>query len=505
LWRFALAAVLVIGFAAATTAVAGLLQVQNIVDALNLSPSLKDTGVQLPAPGQPQTLLLIGSDHRYGTSYKASNTDTMMLVRINDSSSTINVLSIPRDLKVQLPGGGIGKLNSAYSIGGGPKALIKTLKSQVFPGLQVNHVIDVNFGGFEKLINAIGCVYADADHRYFNVSALGVNNYSSIDVQPGYQKMCGTEALQFVRFRHTDSDITRSARQQDFLRWAKDGYSTSQLVSNRERLVKIFGANSQSDHSLHTTDGIIELFDLIINAQSEHLAVKQLKFPYMYDNGSCGGVSATGALLPGVCADYVVPTSAAAEHQVYREFMTPTKATVHKAVKRHKKAKLSTAGLISDAAGGRSQAAAVAKATFPVYYPTLRLASSEYCLSITGNCNDGSEPATAYTGSYPRVYKINGPGGPFSAYRMTVDVNSVMGQYYGIQGVNWLHPPILNNVSAMRTVNGKKLMLYYNGSHLSMVAWRTPTSSYWISNSLDSTALTNAQMLEIAGSLAKYH
>src|SRR5262245_52684194 len=54
LWRFALASLLVIGFAAATTAVAGLLQVKNIVDALNLSPSLKDTGVQLPAPGEPQ-------------------------------------------------------------------------------------------------------------------------------------------------------------------------------------------------------------------------------------------------------------------------------------------------------------------------------------------------------------------------------------------------------------------------------------------------------------------
>jgi hypothetical protein len=147
----------------------------------------------------------------------------------------------------------------------------------------------------------------------------------------------------------------------------------------------------------------------------------------------------------------------------------------------------------------------VAKAGFPIYYPTLRLASSEYCLSITANCDDGSEPQTAYTGSYPREYSINGAGGRYGAYRMTVDVNSVEGKYYGIQGVNWLHPPILNNAGGTRTVHGKKLMLYYNGSHLAMVAWRTPNSSYWISNSLDSSALTNAQMLEIAGSLTKYH
>jgi LCP family protein required for cell wall assembly len=504
LWRFALASVLIIGFVAATTAVAGLLQVKNIVDALNLSPSLKNTGVELPAPGKPETLLLIGSDHRYGTPYTAANTDTMMLVRIDDSSQTINVLSIPRDLKVELPGGGIGKLNSAYALGGGPKALIKTLKTQVFPGLQVNHVIDVNFGGFEKLIDAIGCVNADADHRYYNVSQLGADNYSSIDVQPGYQKMCGAEALSFVRFRHTDSDIVRAARQQDFLRWAKDGYSAGQLVNDRDKLVKIFGKNSQSDHFLHTTDGILELFDLVVNAQK--LAVKQVKFPYVYDNGSCGGFSATGTLLPATCADYVVPISSAAEHQAYRTFMAPTQPKAKPATtKHHKKAKLSTAGLIADAAGAHSQAAALTHPGFPVYVPKLRLSSAEYCLAITANCNDGAEPSTAYTDSYPRQYKINGKGGRYDAYRITVDVNSVEGQYYGIQGVNWLTPPILNNASGYRTINGKKLMLFYNGAHLSMVAWRTATSSYWISNSLTSTALDNAQMLEIAASLTRTH
>ena len=116
LWRFLLAGVLIIGFAAATTAVAGLLEVQNIVGDFNLTPALKDARVTLPPPGAPQTLLLIGSDHRAGTSYKTSNTDTMMLVRVNDNSSTINVLSVPRDLRVQIPMGGVmttQKINAA--------------------------------------------------------------------------------------------------------------------------------------------------------------------------------------------------------------------------------------------------------------------------------------------------------------------------------------------------------------------------------------------------------
>ena len=97
----------------------------------------------------------------------------------------------------------------------------------MFPGLKVNHIIDVNFGGFETLVNAIGCVYTDVDHRYYNNTAL--TDYSSIDIQPGYQKLCGDQRASFVRFRHTDTDIVRNARQQDFLRWAKDQFSPTQI------------------------------------------------------------------------------------------------------------------------------------------------------------------------------------------------------------------------------------------------------------------------------------
>ena len=114
----------------------------------------------------------------------------MMLVRLDPASATINLLSIPRDLEVQLySGGGAGRLNAANSIGG-PNLLIRILSTQVFPGLQVNHIIDVNFGGFEALVNSVGCVYVDVDHRYYNNTAY--TNYSSIDLKPGYQKLCGS-------------------------------------------------------------------------------------------------------------------------------------------------------------------------------------------------------------------------------------------------------------------------------------------------------------------------
>jgi polyisoprenyl-teichoic acid--peptidoglycan teichoic acid transferase len=221
-------------------------------------------GITLPKPGAPQTILLIGSDHRSGvTSFKKSNTDTMLLVRLNAASSTINVMSIPRDLQVEIHGFGSDKINAAYSEGG-YGLLIKTIKQNVFPDLHVNHIVDTNFAGFSDLVDAIGCVYADADRRYYNVSAPGLNDDSSIDIEPGYQKLCGhnqsvSGALPFVRFRHTDTDIVREARQQDFIRWAKEQYPISKLVANRDRLLRIFGKHSTLDKTLQTEDGILEL------------------------------------------------------------------------------------------------------------------------------------------------------------------------------------------------------------------------------------------------------
>src|SRR3984885_10107951 len=283
LWRFLLAAIIVIGATAATTAVAGLLQVKQIVDYISINPGVVSKQIVLPKPGSPETILLIGSDHRAGESFRDSNTDTMLLVRLNAASSTINVMSIPRDLQVTIPGYGPAKINSAYT-DGGYGLLIRTIRDNVFPRFRPNHIVDTNFTGFSDLVDAIGCVYSDVDHRYYNQSqpAPSPDNYSSIDIQPGYQKLCGDNqsirgALAFVRFRHTDSDIVRNARQQDFIRWAKDQYSSSQLLDNRNQLLKIFGSHVETDHDLHTVDGLINLFDLAVFSDGH--SIKSIPFP----------------------------------------------------------------------------------------------------------------------------------------------------------------------------------------------------------------------------------
>lgn len=83
---------------------------------------------------------------------------------------------------------------------------------------------------------------------------------------------------------------------------------------------------------------------------------------------------------------------------------------------------------------------------------------------------------------------------------MTLVVNASQGQYYGVQGTTWLHPPLLDHPQATKVVDGKQLSLFAEGGRLTVVAWRTPGAVYWISNTL-TDKLSNQQMVAIAASL----
>ncbi len=152
-------------------------------------------------------------------------------MRFDPDQGQTSVLSIPRDLMVNIdtPQRRVlpeEKINAAYTIGaklgGTNEASVlaaETIKREVFPDLQLNGIIDVNFAGFIKVVDTLGCAYVNVDHRYYNENVGSTEtDYTSINLQPGYQKLCYENALDYVRYRHTDSDFVRVARQQDFLR-----------------------------------------------------------------------------------------------------------------------------------------------------------------------------------------------------------------------------------------------------------------------------------------------
>ena len=130
-------------------------------------------------------------------------------------------MSIPRDLQGRHPGlRRPQKINAAYELGG-PRLTVDgqgAASTRPSAPFKINHVVNVDFGGFRRAINYIGGVYVDIDRRYYNDNTQGGENYATIDVDPGYQKLKGRDALDYVRYRHSDNDLVRAARQQDFLR-----------------------------------------------------------------------------------------------------------------------------------------------------------------------------------------------------------------------------------------------------------------------------------------------
>jgi LCP family protein required for cell wall assembly len=181
-------------------------------------PNLKAADQQLApvvdAATQPAVGLVLGYDKRYGSGSSLGHSDTLMLIRVDPKTKILSLLSLPRDMYVNVPGLGMRKINDAYAYGGAPLA-IKTV-SQVL-GVKINYYVPVNFHLFRQTVDIFHGVYIDVDRRYYHANN-SAGNYAAIDLQPGYQKLSGFQALQYVRYRHLDSDFIRTARQQAFVR-----------------------------------------------------------------------------------------------------------------------------------------------------------------------------------------------------------------------------------------------------------------------------------------------
>jgi LCP family protein required for cell wall assembly len=218
------------------------------------TPDVKRAAKQLDIPlaNRAAIALIVGFDRRKGVEDSdTSRSDTMMLVRADPISKTISLLSFPRDLYVTLycpdkqtgdpVAQGHGRINGAYAIceSQGSLATVKQLT-----GLPINYLITVDFHGFKQVVDTLDGVWMDVDRRYYNKNVgTAETDYADINLKPGYQRLNGNDALEFVRFRHTDSDLTRLARQQAFVKAFKQQVSSSLSPLSLPRLVTAMTKN----------------------------------------------------------------------------------------------------------------------------------------------------------------------------------------------------------------------------------------------------------------------
>jgi LCP family protein required for cell wall assembly len=478
MWKkFMLGGILVIALSATAVASAVLLQVHETIEVFQNSstpiPGIKNE-LDKVDPGGPQTILVLGSDRRYGQGKgEPPRSDTIILVRLDPNKKATAVMSIPRDLKVDVPGYGTSKINAAYAEGG-PKLTVRTVKALL--NIPISHVVNVNFGGFQRAVNRLGCVFVDIDRRYFNDRG-GPGGYATIDLKPGYQKLCGSDSLDYVRYRHTDDDFVRAARQQDFLRQAKDQIGLGKVFGDRNELLKIFGRYTDTDIARDNDAAILRLIKLAY--ESSKNPIHEVKFRAGQGSNPEYVEISSEELLTSIdeFIDVGLGTAgdAAADEQKKRKKPKPIKST-----------KRLAPGLVLRKQAGEDHVLTIAtkQQSLPVYFPKAIVARG------------------GYVRESPRLYEIyDRSKHKYRAYRIVLSQGD-NGQYYGVQGTTWKAPPILDNPTDEVRMRKRTYQRYFDGRRIRLIAWQTPKAVYWVSNTL-SHKLTNKQMMDIARSLQR--
>jgi polyisoprenyl-teichoic acid--peptidoglycan teichoic acid transferase len=484
--RFVAASFLIVVAMATATAVSLLVYLTDIAKGLG---GLNVRGLAAVESGKPQNFLILGSDKRAGETDRGRS-DTTILLRINPDEDVITMMSIPRDLKVNIPGVGVRKFNEAYT-DGGPQLTLKTVQQLTQNRIPVNHVVNVDFLGFADAVNAIGCVYIDVDRHYYIPPNSGI---AEIDIQSGYQRLCGLKALQYVRYRHTDTDLVRSARQQDFLREARAAVPPSKLLNDSNDLIDIFTKYTTSD--IKSAPVLVDLLKLMLAAR--HAPVQEIQFPTTSLGDSTSGyVTSNNELIQRAVSQFLEPAATPSSSSSSGNGNGSTKNP--KPGGQKPTPPPAPPPLIDSTASGQQYSELLQNTKkengtpmldFPIFYPT-RL--------TPGSAIDDESRAFVIDGPGDEIYHgykfvVTAPGAPGSGFPTA---------YYGVSGTDWKDPPILANPSEEREIDGRNYMLFYDGERLRLVGFKTDKGSYWVVNSL-TQQLGAAQMLAIAQNLREY-
>jgi LCP family protein required for cell wall assembly len=458
-------------------------EVGKVVEALDQNKPVR-LAPKVLAPtskGEPETLLLIGNDERpppkdnpEGAVLPHSN--EMLLVRIDPSKPTISMLSIPRELQVTFtaPNGEVitNRINSAYTYGyeegggtaGGVRLMVETLE-RVLGIPVINHVFVTNFSRFKRAVDEMGCVYMTVDKRYYHVNEPGGEQYFEINLQPGYQRLCGKQALEFVANRHESTSLIRDARDQRFLLETKAEYGST-LFEAREKLEHILGKAMETD--LHGEEQVLQLLELLVESAGK--PVRQVPFHV--------------TLLPTV--DTASPEQI---DEAVQSFLRGTAAistrTVRQAVDaarphRHARGGAPGPSLTPTSAEAIAQARSDSpELPFPIEYPRARDAFA------------GAEPDTL------RLYQIHDQHGHLHPIYVAVIDRGGLGEFYDVQGSTWTDPPLLADPNQSVRIGSRTYSLYYAGEAIRTIAWDEDGAAYWIQNTL-TNSVQPREMLAMA-------
>lgn len=250
---------------------------------LAAAPSAQVAVVATMAPddGRPldhtTNILVLGSDRRPDT--PNWRTDVMMIVALDEAGGRAGVISIPRDIYIDvIPGHQANKINVIDYLGekdtpggGGPALMASIIEEKM--GIHIDHWVRFDFAGFVKLVDALGGVEVDIDcayYDYFQIEDVVLN------VKPGVQRLSGDEALVYVRSRTHGGDLDRARRQQRFI-WA-----IRNQVLNESILTKLPALYNAVSDSVQTDMGVVSALKVVrfaIGLDREEITGEVIGYP----------------------------------------------------------------------------------------------------------------------------------------------------------------------------------------------------------------------------------
>lgn len=319
-WLF-IGMMVVFGLAAIVTAILTFSFVRDVVAAFRRSPAEltleaaeaqaaaalpEDLGPLGETPLQPENspapapwdgnsrvnLLVMGLDYRDWESFDVPRTDTMILLSLDPTGRSIGMLSIPRDLWVEIPGFEPSKINQAYRLGevydyagGGPGLALDTVEGLL--GMRIDYYAQVDFSAFESFIDELGGIKIDVPEE-IEIDPLGDSNTQVLD--PGVQTLPGYLALAYARARNTaGSDFDRAQRQQQVILAMRDRILSSEmlptLATNAPRLYQELSAGIRTNLTLLQVVRMAWIAQQIPeeNIHRGVIGVDQVEFDFSFD------------------------------------------------------------------------------------------------------------------------------------------------------------------------------------------------------------------------------
>jgi polyisoprenyl-teichoic acid--peptidoglycan teichoic acid transferase len=217
------------------------------------------------ASGEPLDVLVLGVDRRPDSAEgESTRSDTMMLVRVIPATGEVKLLSVPRDLYVEVKSGEKNRINTAYAYGGVEQA---RAVMEDLTGVEIDNYAVVDFNGFEKVIDAIGKVRVDVGSGVFP---------ASWNMGEGFERLNGHKALKYARYRGTPgADLDRIDHQQKLLAALRRQALRWDIVTRLPAIIKITNENVNTDL------GILQVIPLaralVLNGEDNKMATAELK------------------------------------------------------------------------------------------------------------------------------------------------------------------------------------------------------------------------------------